>query len=85
MIKKYRWWELILIYAGILLFLAFMLAPFIEALMVSLRPLDQIFNIPYQFITDNMSFAAYRSMWASVPNLALYIFNSFFIAFFLSH
>lgn len=80
MINKYRWWELVLIYAGIALFLFFMLAPFIEALMVSLRPLDQIFNIPYRFVTDNMSFAAYRSMWSSVPNLALYIFNSFFIA-----
>ena len=80
MIHKYRWWEMLIIYAGMALFLIFLLAPFVEALMVSLRPLDEIFQIPYQFLTDEMSFAAYRTMWESVPYLGLYIFNSFFIA-----
>ncbi|NBN79580.1 ABC transporter permease subunit [Microvirga tunisiensis] len=80
MIDRYRWYELVLIYAGILLVLAFLLAPFLEAFMVSLRPLEMIFRIPYRFFTDDMSFSAYVSMWSSVPDLPLYIFNSFFIA-----
>ncbi|NBN65443.1 carbohydrate ABC transporter permease [Pannonibacter tanglangensis] len=80
MIDRYRWYELVLIYAGILMVLAFLLAPFLEAFMVSLRPLEMIFRIPYRFFTDDMSFSAYVSMWSSVPDLPLYIFNSFFIA-----
>lgn len=80
MIDRYRWYELVLIYAGILLTLIFLLAPFLEAFMVSLRPLEMIFRIPYRFFTDDMSFSAYVSMWSSVPDLPLYIFNSFFIA-----
>lgn len=80
MIDRYRWYELVLIYAGILLTLIFLLAPFLEAFMVSLRPLEMIFRIPYRFFTDDMSFDAYVAMWSSVPDLPLYIFNSFFIA-----
>ena len=80
MINRYRWWELILIYAGMAVFLVFILAPFVEAAMVSLRPIDAIFRIPYRFVTEDMTLAAYRTMWESVPLLALYIFNSFFIA-----
>lgn len=80
MIDRYRWYELVLIYAGILLTLVFLLAPFLEAFMVSLRPLEMIFRIPYRFFTDDMSFDAYVAMWSSVPDLPLYIFNSFFIA-----
>ncbi|MCY1704672.1 carbohydrate ABC transporter permease [Pannonibacter sp. SL95] len=80
MIDRYRWYELVLIYAGILLTLIFLLAPFLEAFMVSLRPLEMIFRIPYRFFTDDMSVDAYVAMWSSVPDLPLYIFNSFFIA-----
>ncbi|MXU66730.1 carbohydrate ABC transporter permease [Oceanomicrobium pacificus] len=80
MINKYRWWEYVLIYSGILLFLSFVLAPFVEAFVVSLRPLDALFSIPYRFVTDEMSFRAYIDMWSNVPLLWLYMFNSFFIA-----
>lgn len=80
MINKYRWWEYVLIYAGIAIFLTFILAPFIEAFVVSMRPLNSIFSIPYRFITEDMSFTAYFTMWQSVPLLWLYILNSFFIA-----
>ncbi|HHG91093.1 MAG TPA: carbohydrate ABC transporter permease [Devosia sp.] len=80
MINKYRWWELVLIYCGVAVFLTFILAPFLEAFMVSLRPITSIFSIPYRFITDEMSFDSYFSMWSSVPLLWLYMFNSFMIA-----
>ena len=80
MINRYKWWEYIAIYAGIALFLSFILTPFVEAFVVSLRPLDSVFSIPYRFISEDMSFEAYFSMWESVPLLWLYIFNSFFIA-----
>ena len=73
MINRYKWWEYIAIYAGIALFLSFILAPFVEAFVVSLRPLDSIFSIPYRFLSEGMSFEAYFSMWESVPLLWLYI------------
>ncbi len=80
MIDKYKWYEKVGLYAALLVFLTFILAPFVEAFMVSLRPIDALFNVPYRFFTDDMSFAAYVDMWTSVPNLPRYIFNSFFIA-----
>jgi len=80
MINRYRWYELISIYAGIALFLTFVLAPFVEGFLVSLKPLSQLFSSPYRFLPENGSFEAYRTMWISVPGFARYIFNSFFIS-----
>lgn len=80
MIDRYRWYEMVGLYAGIALFLSFSLAPFIEGFLVSLKPLAQLFSTPYSFIPRNGSFDAYSNMWRSVPLLGLYIFNSLFIA-----
>lgn len=80
MISKYKWWELVIIYTGMALFLTFILAPFAEALMVSLRPIDSVFRVPYRFFTDNMTIQPYIDMWTSVPKLGRYILNSFFIS-----
>ncbi|MGV4791454.1 ABC transporter permease subunit [Rhizobium sp. F40D2] len=80
LIDRYRWWEIILIYCGIALFLFFVLAPFFEGFMVSLKPLSQLFSSPYRFWPENGSFEAYRTMWVSVPGFGRYIFNSFFIS-----
>lgn len=80
MIDRYAWWEVVLMYAGIALFLFFILAPFIEGFLVSLKPLGLLFSTPYKFIPENGSFAAYVTMWESVPGFARYIFNSFYIS-----
>ena len=80
MIDRYHWLELVGLYIGIALFLFFILAPFIEGFLVSLKPLGLLFSTPYSFWPKNASFAAYSSMWQSVPMLGLYIFNSFFIS-----
>jgi multiple sugar transport system permease protein len=80
MIDRYAWYELVAIYLGIATFLFFLLAPFIEGFLVSLKPLQQLFSTPYSFIPENGSFDAYVRMWKSVPMLGLYIFNSFFIS-----
>ncbi|WP_216665269.1 carbohydrate ABC transporter permease [Pseudoruegeria sp. HB172150] len=80
MINRYRWWEVVLMYCGIALFLFFILAPFIEGFLVSLKPLGLLFSTPYKFIPENGSFTAYRTMWESVPGFGRYIFNSFFIS-----
>jgi multiple sugar transport system permease protein len=80
MINRYRWYELISIYAGIFIFLTFILSPFVEGFLVSLKPLGLLFSSPYKFLPENGSFAAYRTMWVSVPGFARYIFNSFFIS-----
>ena len=80
MIDRYHWYEVVAIYAGIALFLFFVLAPFIEGFLVSLKPLAQLFSTPYSFIPKVWSFDAYVTMWTSVPALGMHIFNSFFIS-----
>ncbi|CUX23238.1 MULTISPECIES: carbohydrate ABC transporter permease [Agrobacterium] len=80
MINRYRWYEVVGIYCGVAVFLTFVLAPFVEGFLVSLKPLSLLFSSPYKFWPENGSFEAYRTMWVSVPGFALYIFNSFFIA-----
>ncbi|MDH6297093.1 carbohydrate ABC transporter membrane protein 2, CUT1 family [Agrobacterium fabrum] len=79
-INRYTWYEMVGIYCGIAVFLTFVLAPFVEGFLVSLKPLSLLFSSPYRFWPENGSFEAYRTMWVSVPGFALYIFNSFFIA-----
>jgi multiple sugar transport system permease protein len=80
MIDRYSWWEILLVYLGIAVFLTFVLAPFVEGFLVSLKPLSQLFSSPYRFWPENGSFEAYRTMWISVPGFGRYIFNSFFIS-----
>lgn len=80
MINRYRWYEIIGIYLGIAAFLFFMLAPFIEGFLVSLKPISQLFSSPYRFWPENASFASYFDMWTTVPGFARYIFNSLFIS-----
>ncbi len=80
MIDRYHWYEVIGIYAGIALLMFYMLAPFVEGFLVSLKPLSLLFSSPYTFWPVNGSFAAYRTMWQSVPMMGWYIFNSLFIS-----
>ena len=80
MIDRYKWYEDVGLYAGMAVFLFFVLAPFIEGFLVSLKPLSQLFSTPYSFIPENGSFDAYFRMWRSVPMLGMHIFNSFFIS-----
>ena len=70
----------IFLYSAILIFMTFILLPFVEMFYASLRPLDHLFRSPYQFYSDDLSFWAYREMWNTVPMLGRYIFNSFFLA-----
>jgi multiple sugar transport system permease protein len=80
MIDRYKWYEVVGLYAGIAVFLFFVLSPFIEGFLVSLKPLAQLFSTPYSFIPKTWSFDSYVNMWTSVPALGLHIFNSFFIS-----
>ena len=80
MIDRYKWYEVMAIYAGIAVLMFYMLAPFIEGFLVSLKPLSLLFSSPYTFWPVNGSFAAYRTMWESVPLIGWYIFNSLFIS-----
>ena len=81
MMDRYTKLQLVGIYAAITVFLIFILLPFFEMFMASLRPLEHLFRSPYQFWSDDFSFQAYRDMWVTVPLLGRYIFNSIFIAF----
>lgn len=80
MMDRYSKLQLVGIYAAIAVFLIFMLLPFFEMFMASLRPLEHLFRSPYQFWSDDFSFQAYRDMWVTVPLLGRYIVNSVFIA-----
>ena len=80
MIDRYRWWEKVGIYLGLTVFLLFVLSPFIEGFLVSLKPLNHLFSSPYRFWPDDGSFDAYVTMWTSVPLLGRYIFNSLLIS-----
>lgn len=80
MIDRYKWYEIAGLYAGMAVFLFFVLAPFIEGFLVSLKPLSQLFSTPYSFIPRNGSFDAYFTMWTTVEGLGRYIFNSLFIS-----
>ncbi|KZM50102.1 carbohydrate ABC transporter permease [Labrenzia sp. OB1] len=80
MINRYKWYEVISIYAAIAVFLFFVLAPFVEGFLVSLKPLSRLFSSPYRFWPEHGSFDAYFTMWDSVPNFGLYVFNSIFIS-----
>ena len=78
--NKYNIFHKIFLYFSIVIFLTFILLPFVEMFYASLRPLDHLFRSPYQFYSDDLSFWAYSEMWNTVPRLGRYIFNSFFLA-----
>ena len=80
MIDRYKWYEAAGIYAGIFCLMSFVLAPFIEGFLVSLKPLSLLFTSPYSFWPKNGSFDAYHSMWVSVPAFGRYVINSLFIS-----
>lgn len=77
---RYTLLQKIGLYFCIALFLIFMLLPFFEMFMTSLRPMQHLFRSPYQFWSDEFSFDAYRKMWVTVPLLGRYIVNSIGIA-----
>ena len=77
---KFTLGQKIFLYTAILIFMIFILLPFVEMFYASLRPWDHLFRSPYQFYSDDLSFWAYREMWNTVPMLGRYIFNSFFLA-----
>ena len=78
--NKYNIFQKIFLYFSIVIFLTFILLPFVEMFYASLRPLNHLFRSPYQFYSDDLSFWAYSEMWKTVPRLGRYIFNSFFLA-----
>jgi multiple sugar transport system permease protein len=80
LIERYKWYEVVGIYLGIFVFLCFVLAPFVEGFLVSLKPLSLLFSSPYSFWPKNGSLTAYFTMWQSVPGFARYIFNSLFLS-----
>lgn len=80
MMDRYSPLQMVGIYLCLSVFLTFILLPFVEMFMASLRPLEHLFRSPYQFWSDDFSFEAYSKMWDTVPLLGRYIFNSVFIS-----
>ena len=80
MMDRYSRVQLLAIYACVAVLLTFILLPFFEMFMTSLRPLEHLFRAPYQFWSDDFSFDAYSQMWETVPLLGRYIWNSIYIS-----
>ncbi len=80
MMDRYSLPHKILLYFCVTVFLVFILLPFFEMFMASLRPLEHLFRSPYQFWSDDFSFIAYAQIWETVPLLPRYIANSMFIS-----
>ncbi|SHH45727.1 carbohydrate ABC transporter membrane protein 2, CUT1 family [Cognatiyoonia sediminum] len=80
MMDRYTKLQMAGIYFAVTIFLIFILLPFFEMFMASLRPLEHLFRSPYQFWSDDFSFQAYSDMWETVPLLGRYIWNSVYIA-----
>jgi len=78
--ERFTFVQKFFLYLGIAVFLTFILLPFFEMFMTSLRPLEHLFRSPYQFWSDDMSFQAYLDIWDTVPLLGRYIFNSVSLA-----
>ena len=73
--------KIVAIYAGMAVFLFFVLAPFIEGFLVSLKPLAQLFSTPYSFMpAERLVRRLFHHVEVSVPASGRYIFNSFFIS-----
>ena len=53
---KFTLVQKIFLYTAILIFMIFILLPFVEMFYASLRPLDHLFRSPYQFYSDDLSF-----------------------------
>lgn len=80
LMDRYNIWQKIGIYAAILVFLTFILLPFVEMFRTSLSPMSHLFHSPYEFWTTEFSFQAYHDMWIKVPLLGRYILNSIYVA-----
>ena len=78
--ERFTTFQKVLLYVAIAVFMTYILLPFFEMFMASLRPLEHLFRSPYQFWSDDMSFNAYSEIWVTVPMLGRYIFNSVFLA-----
>ena len=78
--ERFTIFQKVLLYAAIAVFMTYILLPFFEMFMASLRPLEHLFRSPYQLWSDDMSFKAYSDIWVTVPMLGRYIFNSVFLA-----
>ncbi len=80
MMDRYSLPHKVFLYFCVAIFLGFILLPFFEMFMTSLRPLEHLFRSPYQFWSDDFSFRAYSQMWETVPMLPRYIANSMLIS-----
>lgn len=70
-----------LIYLGIIIFLAFLLTPFLEMIFTSLQPLEKVFSIPHPLVPE-FHFQTYtQELWEQVPLLPRYFLNGLIISF----
>lgn len=76
-------WGNVLLFVVLFLMAAFMILPFVYAIMQSLKPMEEIFIFPPRFFVSNPSLENYRTLSLLADNLAVpfsrYIFNSVFI------
>ncbi|MBI9045964.1 MAG: carbohydrate ABC transporter permease [Anaerolineaceae bacterium] len=71
----------IIIYLLLGFFLLFLMLPFIEMFLVSIKPLEQVFEIPHSLWPETIYLKTYtHDIWETVPLLPLYLQNSILIS-----
>jgi multiple sugar transport system permease protein len=76
-----RFWQTTTIYLLLGLFLLFLMLPFIEMFLVSIKPLEQVFSVPHTLWPETIYLQTYtRDLWETVPLLPRYLLNSLLIS-----
>ena len=76
MMDKYSLLHKIGIYFSIALFLTFMLLPFVEMFVASLRPLTHLFSRPEVPVGETMSFVDFMSrFWSDKSSPEIYLWD----------
>ncbi|MGD2178459.1 MAG: carbohydrate ABC transporter permease [Anaerolineae bacterium] len=69
------------IYLALGVFLLFLMLPFVEMFLASIKPLKQVFSVPHTLLPETVYLKTYtHDLWKTVPLLPRYLLNSLVIS-----
>jgi multiple sugar transport system permease protein len=69
------------IYLALSIFVLFLMLPFIEMFLASIKPLEQVFSVPHTLLPETVYWKTYtHDLWETVPLLPRYMLNSLAIS-----
>ncbi|MGO4269428.1 carbohydrate ABC transporter permease [Paenibacillus sp. TAF58] len=78
--KQQYYWQTTILYIISIAVCIVMVVPFVWSLITSIRPDEEIFMLPIQWIPSSITMEHYRKAFELVP-FGLYFWNSFYLAF----